>query len=49
MTYSAEYDKQARQWNVVDQNGDVVAMFGGGKKGQRDAERSAAFKNANPA
>jgi hypothetical protein len=40
--YRAEYDRQARAWNVVDAEGNLVGMFGGGKRGREQAERSAA-------
>lgn len=40
-TYTAKFNRQARQWDVVDQNGQIVGMFGGSKRGQADAERSA--------
>ena len=41
MTYRPEYNKQARQWDVIDQNGEIVAMFGGGKRGEEQAKRCA--------
>jgi hypothetical protein len=49
MGYSVEYNKQARQWDVVDGQGRIVAMFGGGLQGKKNAERSAAFWNRGDA
>ena len=39
--YRAIYNRQARQWDVVDEAGEIVAMCGGGAKGQAAAERKA--------
>lgn len=47
MTYQAVYNKEARQWDVVDGSGEIVAMHGGGEKGKKQAEKTAAFYNAN--
>jgi heptaprenylglyceryl phosphate synthase len=42
LKYAAEYDKEARAWNVVDTlTGDIVRMCGGGKRGEEQAKRSA--------
>ncbi len=46
MTYSAVYNKQARQWDVVDGEGNIVAMCGGGKRGGEAARRKA--RNLSP-
>jgi hypothetical protein len=37
--YQPKYNKQAKEWDVVDKEGKIVAMFGGGKKGEEDAKR----------
>lgn len=41
MTYQATYNKQARQWDVTDAAGNIVAMCGGGKRGEETAKRKA--------
>ena len=41
MAYQAIYNRQARQWDVVDDSGSIVAMCGGGKRGEAEARRKA--------
>jgi hypothetical protein len=41
-TYQAKFNREALQWDVVDQDGEIVAMFGGGSRGRLQAQRSAA-------
>jgi hypothetical protein len=41
ITYQAKFNRECRQWDVVDENDEIVAMFGGGKRGQEQATRSA--------
>lgn len=41
--YQAQYDKEARGWNVIEvATGQIVGMFGGGNRGKQQAQRSAA-------
>lgn len=42
MLYTAEYNSSARQWDVVDGDGEIVAMCGSGKRGEAAAKRKAA-------
>lgn len=41
MTYQAQFNRQARQWDVTDDAGNIVAICGGGKRGQAEAVRKA--------
>lgn len=44
--HTAKYNSEARQYDVVNGDGEIVAMFGGGNKGLQSATRYAASLNA---
>lgn len=38
--YQPKFNKQARQWDVINvETNEIVAMLGGGKRGEMDAIR----------
>jgi hypothetical protein len=47
MAYQAQYDKQARGWNVVEvATGRIVGMFNSRKQAERSAELSSRLEAA---